>query len=138
MQAELLLIDGNFNHVYQKPAPAVSAAQGQPSPTPAPASGKRVVWWLVLLILSLMFGSWVSARLSGQAKLLPKPPDELLVAVLGGLLVGTGAALARGCVVGNIMSGWALLSLGTVYFGVVVILANWATTYFYLIGGRSR
>jgi uncharacterized membrane protein YedE/YeeE len=138
MQAELLLIDNNFNHVYQKPAPAVSAAQGQTSPAPAPVPGKRVVWWLVLLILSLMLGSWVSARLSGKAKLLPKPPDELLVAVLGGLLVGTGAALARGCVVGNIMSGWALLSLGTVYFGVVVILANWATTYFYLIGGRNR
>jgi uncharacterized membrane protein YedE/YeeE len=138
MQAELLLIDSSFNHVYQKPAPAVSTAQGQTSPAPAPVPGKRVVWWLVLLILSLMLGSWVSARLSGKAKLLPKPPDELLVAVLGGLLVGAGAALARGCVVGNIMSGWALLSLGTVYFGVVVILANWATTYFYLIGGRAR
>lgn len=138
MQAELLLIDTNFNHVYQKPSPKVSTAQGQNPPAPAPVPGKRVVWWLVLLILSLMLGSWVSARLSGQAKLLPKPPDELLIAVLGGLMVGTGAALARGCVVGNIMSGWALLSLGTVFFGVVVILANWATTYYYLIGGRNR
>jgi uncharacterized membrane protein YedE/YeeE len=134
MQAELLLIDGNFNHVYQKPAATGSTTPARNLPAATPAPGKRVVWWLVLLILSLMLGSWVSARLSGQAKLLPKPPDELLFAVLGGLLVGAGAALATGCVVGNIMSGWALLSVGSLFFGVVTILANWVTTYVYLMG----
>ena len=131
MQAELLLIDSNFNHVYGKPAAQESRAKEQPGP---PTPGKRVVWWLVLLILSLMLGSWISAKLSGQAKLLPKPPDELLFALLGGLLVGTGAAIAAGCVVGNIMSGWALLSIGTMFFGVVTILTNWITTYIYLMG----
>lgn len=40
--------------------------------------------------------------------------------------------------VGNIMSGWALMSIGTVLFGVVVVLANWVTTYFYLMGGTIR
>ncbi|HUV13293.1 MAG TPA: YeeE/YedE family protein [Acidobacteriota bacterium] len=134
MQAELLLIDNNFNHVYQTPATAVSQAQGQSSTTPVPPAGKKVVWWLVLLIFSLMLGSWVSARLSGQAKLLPKPPDEVLFAALGGVLVGAGAALATGCVVGNIMSGWALLSIGALFFGVVVVLSNWAATYIYLMG----
>ena len=72
--------------------------------------------------------------MSGQAKLLPKPPDELLFAVLGGVLVGAGAALATGCVVGNIMSGWALLSIGMLFFGIVTVLANWVTTYIYLMG----
>ena len=134
MQAELLLIDSNFNHVYQTPITAVSKAQGQSPTTPVLPTGKKVVWWLVLLVLSLMPGSWVAARLSGQAKLLPKPPDEVLFATLGGLLVGTGAALATGCVVGNIMSGWALLSIGTLFFGVVTILSNWAATYIYLMG----
>jgi uncharacterized membrane protein YedE/YeeE len=127
MQAELLLVDSDFNHVYQKPVSTESG--GAPKKT-----GKKVVWWLVFLVISLMLGSWVSARISGKARLLPKPPDELLFAVLGGLLVGMGAALASGCVVGNIMSGWALLSIGTVFFGVVTILTNWVTTYFYLMG----
>jgi hypothetical protein len=134
MQAELILIDSNFSHVYQKPIAEGSMPQGQNRATPVQPTGKRVVWWLVLLILSVMLGSWVAAKLSGQAKLMPKPPDELLFAVLGGLLVGAGAALATGCVVGNIMSGWALLSIGTLFFGVVTILANWATTYLYLMG----
>jgi len=139
MQAELLLIEGHLNHAYQPPAShprAMNADQPETpsSPSPAPVPGEKVVWWLVLLVLSLAAGSWISARMSGQAKLLPKPPDEILFAILGGLLVGTGAALATGCVVGNIMSGWALLSLGAVLFGIVTILANWVTTYFYLIG----
>jgi hypothetical protein len=74
--------------------------------------------------------------MSGQARLLPKPPDEMLFALVGGLLVGVGAAFANGCVVGNIMSGWALMSVGMILFGVVTILANWMTTYFYMMGGQ--
>jgi hypothetical protein len=56
------------------------------------------------------------------------------VAALGGFLVGTGAALATGCVIGNILSGWALMSVGMVVFAVVTVLANWATTWLYLRG----
>jgi hypothetical protein len=75
--------------------------------------------------------------MSGQAKLLPKPPDEVVVALIGGVLVGAGAAFATGCVVGNIMSGWALMSVGGIFFGGIVLLANWATTYLYLMGGHK-
>jgi uncharacterized membrane protein YedE/YeeE len=96
---------------------------------------KKVSWWLIALVSSLVLGSWISGRLSGESRLLPKPPQQVLIALLGGFLVGTGAALAGGCVVGNIMSGWALMSIGTVLFAVVVVLANWVTTYFYLMGG---
>ena len=138
MQAELLLVDKNFNHVYANPFDAtnIPTAQGTSAPTSNPG-GKKIVWWLVAGVLSLMLGSWVSARMAGRAKLLPKPPDEILVALLGGLMIGTGAALAGGCVVGNIMSGWALMSVGTILFGVVVVLSNWATTYLYMMGGQS-
>ena len=137
MQAELLLIDSDFNHVYQPAvAPNSSTPAGKPSTPANPPGGKKVVWWLVLLILALMLGSWVSAKMSGRAKLQRKPPDEILFALLGGLLVGIGAALATGCVVGNIMSGWALMSLGMILFGVVTVLANWVATYFYMMGGE--
>jgi len=139
MQAELLIVDSGFKHVYtNNPDPASHLKDADnPGPTPIP-SGKKVVWWLVASVLSLMLGSWVSARMSGQARLLPKPPDEIMFAILGGLLIGTGAALAGGCVVGNIMSGWALMSVGTILFGVVVVLTNWMTTYLYMMGGQRR
>ena len=82
----------------------------------------------------MIAGSFSSARLSGQAHLLPKPPDQIVWAILGGFLVGAGAAFATGCVIGNILSGWALMSVGNLLFGVIVILANWLTTWLYLMG----
>jgi len=150
LQIQLLVTDHNFKQVWRaQPAPtqspshqadvsSSSADQPPPPPTnPAPVP-KKIVWWLVALVLGILPGSWVAARLSGQARLLPKPPPETVIAFFGGILVGCGAALATGCVVGNILSGWALLSLGNVLFAVVVILANWATTYFYLMGESPR
>jgi uncharacterized membrane protein YedE/YeeE len=130
---QVLVTDSAIQHVYEKPDSKPVVSDAKPA-TPKPE--KTVVWWLVLSVAALVLGSHTSARLSGQAKLLPKPPDQVLIALLGGFLVGTGAALAKGCVVGNIMSGWALMSLGTVLFGVVAVLANWVTTYVYLMGGN--
>ena len=139
MQAELLLIDADFTHVYQSnppsPEKATTALNLNAGQKPM-QSGKKVVWWLVALIVSLVAGSWLSARMSGQTKLLPKPPDEMLFALLGGVMVGIGAAFATGCVVGNIMSGWALLSIGTMLFGIITMLANWVTTRVYLMGSK--
>ena len=128
LHASLLLTDAPVQHVTGAPAPVA------PADAPVPAPRKKVVWWLVLLVGSLMVGSQVAARLSGQARLLPKPPEQVLVAVAGGFLLGVGAALAVGCVIGNILSGWAMMSVGALLFGVVTILANWATTVVYLRG----
>jgi len=132
LHAQLLLTDTNLKHVYTKAAPATVPKQ---EPRPAAAAQKKVSWWLVLLVASLVMGSWVSGRASGEARLLPKPPGQVLWALAGGLLVGAGAAIATGCVIGSIVSGWALMSVGNVLFAAVVILANWATTYVYLMGG---
>jgi len=94
--------------------------------------------WQIFVVLGLMLGAHISARMQGTAKLLPKLPQQTLLALVGGVLVGMGAWFAAGCVIGNILSGWALMSVGLVIFGVTTILANWAVTYFYLMGGWSR
>lgn len=122
------------------PDPAASAPKpAAPATTAAPESpARKVSWWLVLVVVSLVAGSHVSARLEGSFRLLPKPPEQVLVAFGGGILVGIGAALATGCVVGNILSGWALQSVGVMFFGVVTLLSAWATTWVYLMGGLVR
>jgi hypothetical protein len=129
LQASLLVTDAPLQHVV-----------GPPSQPPAHATPlaprKKVVCWLVLLVGGLAVGAHLSGRMTGAARLLPKPPDEILIAALGGFLVGVGAALATGCVIGNILSGWALMSVGMLVFGVVTILANWLTTFLYLRGLR--
>jgi len=114
------------------PAPAAPAISG-------PAAGpKKVSFWLIFVVLGVMLGSHVSARMTGSAKLLPKEPRQTLWALVGGVLVGIGAWFATGCVIGNILSGWALMSVGLVIFGVATLLANWAVTYVYLMGGWDR
>ncbi len=49
-----------------------------------------------------------------------------------------GAAMTGGCSIGNILSGWALMSLGNIVFGISVVLAAIATTYIYLIGIKNK
>lgn len=136
LHVQLLATDSNLNHVWQNNAsPAISQKSESPKPVSNP-EGKKVSWWLITLVVSLVAGSWVSARLSNKAKLLPKPPEQTVIAFLGGILVGVGAAFATGCVIGNIISGWALMSVGLFIFGIVTILTNWLITYFYLMGGK--
>jgi uncharacterized membrane protein YccC len=72
----------------------------------------------------------------GPGQTAAQAADELLFALLGGTMAGIGAAFAGGCVVGNIMSGWALMSVGMFLFGIVTVLSNWATTYIYMMGGQ--
>jgi uncharacterized membrane protein YedE/YeeE len=148
MHAQLLITDHNLNHVYQKKpvlmkaeVQAVTGSKAEAISTQtstATPDSKNVSWWLIALVGSLVLASWVSGRLSGEARLISKPPQQVITALFGGFLVGIGAALAKGCVIGNIISGWALLSVGTILFGVVVVLSNWITTYFYLMGGTIR
>lgn len=146
LHVQLLMTESDLNVVWRKNVPKTIAAPDAPETAIKNAADakqgrgpghprKKVVLWLVGLVCSLVAGSWMAEKLSGNLKLLPKPPGQIMVAFFGGILVGTGAAFAKGCVIGNILSGWALMSVGTVLFGVVVILANWVTTYFYLMGG---
>ena len=90
------------------------------------------------MVLTLIIGSNVSARMSGKFNFTPRAPDETVIAFFGGIILGSGAAIASGCVVGNIMSGVALMSVGNIIFAVVVLIANWITTYFYLMGRQRR
>jgi uncharacterized protein len=134
MHAELLLTETNLTYVHaaNSKLPAVEKID-QPQ-----KKGKTVSVWLLLQISALVLGAFVSARLTGRAKLLPRPPGQTITAFFGGLLVGTGAAIAGGCLVGNVMSGVALMSVGNFLFAGVVILTNWVTTHFYLMGGSVK
>jgi len=134
--SQLLVTDYPLEHKWQKPSPPAEGTQLAATEKMAPKPNKKVQWWLILEVISLVIGAHVAARLSGKGSLQPRPPDETVIAFFGGILVGAGACLASGCVVGNIMSGWALMSVGNILFGVTTLLANWTTTYFYLMGGQ--
>jgi len=94
----------------------------------------EIRWWLALEVMAIVAGSSISAWLRGGLKLRSADASTLLISFLGGVLVGAGAVLAGGCFVGNILSGWALLSIHTLIFGVCVVIANWVTTILYMRG----
>jgi hypothetical protein len=136
LHAELLITDAPLKHVYA-PKKSLPVVQKEVSAkiTDAAIPAKKVSWWLILEVVFLVLGSFASAKLSNKIKFQPRPPDQSVIAFLGGILLGIGAAIAGGCVVGNIMSGIALMSVGNLLFFATVIVANWATTWFYLMGG---
>ncbi|MEJ2109029.1 MAG: YeeE/YedE family protein [Acidobacteriota bacterium] len=136
LHTQMMVTESNLNVVYEKPNPSTSTPASNQEQAPNP--GKKVSLWLISLVISLVVGSWAAARLSGQARFIAKPPEQIFIALIGSILAGAGAAVAKGCVIGNIISGVALASVGMVFFTIVVVLANWATTYFYLMAGSLR
>lgn len=129
-----LITDNHLVHVFGPP-PSAATKPAAAAPAKPAAGSKKITWWLVLVTGGFFFGALAAASLAGRIRLAPKPPGQVVTAAAGGFLVGAGAAMATGCVVGNILSGWALMSAGMFLFGIAVILANWAVTYFYLMNG---
>jgi uncharacterized membrane protein YedE/YeeE len=89
-----------------------------------------------LLGLSFVLGSALSAWMRGDIQWRSAPNDTLAIAFAGGILAGFAAIMGRGCFVGQVLSGWALLSSHALIFGVTMILANWVTTLCYVRGWR--
>jgi hypothetical protein len=85
---------------------------------------------------TFVVGSALSAWMRGEIRWRSAPRDTLAFAFTGGVMVGLGAIMGGGCFVGQILSGWALLSTHALIFGISMILANWLTTLFYLRGLR--
>ena len=101
-----------------------------------PAEAKRIYLWLLLVVGSLVLGAHAAARMSGTARFHPRPPGQLVAAAIGGFLVGVGAGLGRGCILGNGMMGAALMSFGMVLFAVAAFAANLVTTRLWVMGLR--
>ena len=80
--------------------------------------------WGTLLVLGLLVGSFLAAKGSGEFRVRVPSAQIAVRSVVGGVLMGVGAALAGGCTIGNAMvqtaqftyQGWlafAFMLLGT-------------------------
>ena len=65
-----------------------------------------------ILTLGLIWGAFGSALMAKQFAIRMAPPLELMKGVVGGTLMGIGAAVAGGCNVGGFYSALSALSLG--------------------------
>ena len=84
--------------------------------------------WMVVEVGGLIVGAGLSAVLAGRfvVKAGPIPRGRLAGATAGGVLMGVGAALARGCTSGLALSGGALLSVGGWVFMLALFAAGFA------------
>ncbi|NPT46384.1 YeeE/YedE family protein [Paraburkholderia sp. 1N] len=98
-------------------------------------SGDReAFWWRALFLAGLVAGAWlyyVVAKDAGHAVTLPhsRPGFPPVLLIAGGLAVGFGTALARGCTSGHGVCGLARLSPRSFVATLTFLPAGIATTY---------
>jgi uncharacterized membrane protein YedE/YeeE len=102
------------------------------------AGGNRNSWDYsgVYMLVGALLGGLVSGLLNRRVKLeLRKGPSittatRVFFAVLGGIIMGYGARLARGCTSGQALSGGAVLSVGSWAFALSIFAAGYAMAWF--------
>lgn len=93
--------------------------------------------WLVFEVIGVLVGGFISGSLARRIKgTVEKGPrisvrGRLLFAFLGGVLMGFGAKLARGCTSGQALTGGALLGVGSWAFMLAVFAGGYAVAYFF-------
>ncbi len=92
--------------------------------------------WLVYEAIGVLIGGFLSGALGGRLRLaIGKGPqisnrNRLILAFVGGSIMGIGARLARGCTSGLALTGGATLSLGGWVFMFAVFAGAYATAWF--------
>jgi len=128
---------GAFSSVV---AAGTAAVQGTAYAAAAPATAPYVTGavvnplgdWLVLELLGVVAGGFVSAWIAGRrGRQIDHGPridgrQRLLAALAGGVLMGYGAKLARGCTSGQALTGGALLATGSWIFIGTCFAAGYA------------
>jgi len=103
----------------------------------ATPNGNPLNDWLVYEIGGVLIGGLISGLIAGRVgRRVDKGPritvsTRMLYAFGGGILMGLGSKLARGCTSGQALTGGALLSVGSWVFMIAVFASAYAVAYFF-------
>jgi hypothetical protein len=89
--------------------------------------------WAAFYIIGVPLGSYVSAKALKKFKWRVPSARQLVTIMVGGTMMGFGAVLAGGCNVGQALTGFATLSMGSIVATVAIIAGNWTMVYFKFI-----
>ena len=89
--------------------------------------------WGSFLVLGIPVGSFIAARAAGEFRLRAPGPARLLQHIVGGLGMGFGATLARGCNIGNGLTAVSQFSLNGWTATLFTILGTWLGAYLFLV-----
>lgn len=90
----------------------------------------------VAMLLGTIIGGFTSGMVNRRVKVEIRkgpsitPPMRIGAAILGGLVMGYGARLARGCTSGQALSGGAVLSVGSFAFMFSIFIGAYALAFF--------
>jgi uncharacterized membrane protein YedE/YeeE len=103
------------------------------------AGGSRNPWthYAVYMLVGTVLGGFVSGLVNRRVKLETRKGPRISVqarwgfALLGGLIMGYGARMARGCTSGQALSGGAVLSVGSWAFAMAIFASAYAVAWFF-------
>ena len=95
--------------------------------------GQNLINWLSIMLLSTIVGSFIGAKIAGEAKLRAPAPKVLIQTFFGGCLMGLGAAIGGGCNITHILTGVPQLALSSILNGAFIILGCWTLAYFWFV-----
>lgn len=93
--------------------------------------------YLLILSIFMTIGGYISSRIFGKSKEKPDiqvSPVSKVQQVLGGFTMLFGARIGKGCTSGNILSGGAQMSAGSLLFTVATFAGGVLAAM--LVGGR--
>ncbi|MEJ2697282.1 MAG: YeeE/YedE family protein [Candidatus Sulfobium sp.] len=95
--------------------------------------GPFLTTWAALYIVAVPVGSFISAKILKEFIWKVAPARELLTVLGGSLMMGFGAVTGGGCNIGQALTGFSTLSIGSIVASVFIILGNWTMVYFKFI-----
>ena len=79
--------------------------------------------WFVMMIVGIVIGSFISAKIGNDFKIrMPQERKWLVYTFVGGMLMGLGERIGNGCNVGHILSGVPQFSIGSIVGGVFIVV----------------
>ena len=93
-------------------------------------------YYLTFMFVGTFLGGLLSAVLARRVKFTVERGEafgakrRLLLALVGGILIGYGSALASGCTSGQALTGGALLASGSIAFMLCVFAGGYGAAYF--------
>ena len=115
---------------------APAHVQAVPLLAGATEDGPPLHAWLTFEVVGVVLGgylgAWTSGRLRGETLRGPtfRRGTRLAFALAGGVLMGVGAEMARGCASGQALSGGGLMSAGAWAFMLCFFGGGYAVAYF--------
>jgi len=92
-------------------------------------SGKPKLHWGILFVVGVMLGGGIAAGGAGEFRWRVGDARALLSAMLGGLAMGVGSAIASGCVIGHCIINASLFLWQGIVAGIAIIVGATITVW---------